>query len=91
MALGGDTAALAALYEGVGALRSPHFETVTCPALVITGDRDDMAGGTAEDLSQHLPRAEAITLADLDHLGAAFDPQFADAVVAFLAAHYPTG
>jgi pimeloyl-ACP methyl ester carboxylesterase len=87
--LGGDIEALAALFEGLGRQRSPELAAVTCPTLVITGADDDMSGGSPDDLAARLPCAEAITLAGLDHLGAVFDPQFADQVIGFLGRRFP--
>lgn len=86
--LGGDIVALAALFEGLGRQKSPELSAVTCPTLVITGADDDMSGGSPDELAALLPCAEAITLAGLDHLGAVFDPQFADQVIGFLDRRY---
>ncbi len=82
--LGGDIAALAALFEGLGRQKAPDLSSVTCPTLVITGSEDDMSGGSPDELADRLPCAEAITLVGLDHLGAVFDAQFADQVIGFL-------
>ena len=80
-ATGADRRALAAVQ------RSPKksfggLAAVDVPALVIVGDRDDLAG-PADELAAALPEAKALTVSG-DHLNAVLDPRFAEAVVAFL-------
>lgn len=79
---GADRLALAAQAESVD--RSPiDASLVTATSLVIVGDRDELAG-RPEVLADAL-RAE-LRIVEGDHLGAVAAPDFAPAIVEFLAA-----
>jgi pimeloyl-ACP methyl ester carboxylesterase len=82
---GNDAAALAAC------LRRPHealvpadLAAVTCPVLVVLGDKD--FAGPAEPLVEALPNATLLSLRGLDHFGTPKDFRFLDAALEFLEA-----
>ena len=57
---------------------------ITSPVLVAVGDRD-VIGGSATDLAALIPGAEALVIADRDHMKAVGDRSYKDGVLAFLA------
>lgn len=63
-------------------LTEPELAAVTCPVLVVLGDRDFIGG--ANRLTAALPRAEFVTLRGVDHFAAASDFGAIDAVMRFL-------
>lgn len=81
-----DPAALAAL------LRRPHpipltdegLARITCPVLVVLGDRD--FAGPADPLLERLPDARLVTLRGVDHFATPKDFGFIDAALSFLGA-----
>jgi len=81
-----DRAALAAL------VRRPHpipltdegLANVTCPVLVVIGDRD--FAGPADPLVEKLPDARLVVLRNVDHFATPKDFGFIDAALEFLGA-----
>ena len=63
-------------------LTEPELAAVTCPVLVVLGDRDFIGG--ADRLMAALPRAEFVTLRGVDHFATASDFGAIDAVMRFL-------
>ncbi|MEL7049684.1 MAG: alpha/beta fold hydrolase, partial [Pseudomonadota bacterium] len=59
---------------------------ITCPALVVVGDRD-VVGGSAEKLAELMPNAMAKTLKNRDHMKAVGDADYKSTVMAFLDGH----
>jgi pimeloyl-ACP methyl ester carboxylesterase len=79
-----DLKALAACIRSARApLTADKVQTIASPALVVTGDRDVIAG-PAEDLAALLPRGRAVTLLDRDHMKAVGDAGFKAEVETFL-------
>jgi pimeloyl-ACP methyl ester carboxylesterase len=80
-AIGGDRVALAAQAEALHATPIP-LGTITVPALVLTG-RDDHLATRPEVLADAIPGA-VLRVVPGDHLGAVREPEFRDALTAFL-------
>jgi pimeloyl-ACP methyl ester carboxylesterase len=82
---GNDRAALAACLRRPGGPMSPAvLEAVTCPVLVVLGDRD--FAGPAAPLVDALPDARLVTLKGCDHFATPKDFRFIDAALAFVGA-----
>ena len=58
---------------------------IICPALVVAGDRDDIAGAV-EPLVDALPNGHGLTLQGKDHMTAVGDKVYKREVVRFLEA-----
>jgi pimeloyl-ACP methyl ester carboxylesterase len=88
-ATGADRIALAAVQRGWRSATNPPLDTgrITARVLVVTGDRDHLAG-PAEALAARLPHADAMTVAG-DHDGALASPAFRRAILDFLATPAP--
>lgn len=56
---------------------------ISCPVLVAVGS-EDVIGGSAEDLAELIPTAEAYVIASRDHMKAVGDQGYKAAVLAFL-------
>lgn len=81
---GNDPGALVAfLRRPVRRLVDPELAAVTCPVLVVLGDRDFIGG--ADRLVAALPRAELVSLRGVDHFATASDFGAIDAVMRVLA------
>jgi pimeloyl-ACP methyl ester carboxylesterase len=82
---GNDRAALAAcLRRQQTPLTREDLARVSCPVLVVLGDRD--FSGPAQPLVDALPDAKLATLAGADHFGTPKDFRFVDAALEFLGA-----
>jgi pimeloyl-ACP methyl ester carboxylesterase len=80
---GNDIVALAAVMKrGRGALSPDMLGTVTCPTLVVIGDRD--FAGPGEPLADALPNATLRTLRNVDHFATPESFGFIDAALEFL-------
>lgn len=80
---GNDPAAVAAfLRRDVFALDRAALAAITCPVLVVLGDRD--FAGPADELVAALPRAQLVTLRGTDHFGTTSDYRCIGAVLDFL-------
>jgi pimeloyl-ACP methyl ester carboxylesterase len=79
-----DPAALAALVRRTNrvALTDEDLARISCPVLVVIGDRDD--AGPADPLVERLPDARLIVLRNVDHFATPKDLGFIDAALAFL-------
>jgi len=78
-----DRAALAALMRRNAPAVTPDLlRAVTCPVLVVLGDRD--FAGPAGPLMEALPHAELVTLPGVDHFATPRDYRCIDAVLGFL-------
>jgi pimeloyl-ACP methyl ester carboxylesterase len=82
---GNDPKALAAVLRRPTPPLTPEMlEAVTCPVLVVLGDRD--FAGPADPLMDALPNATLVTLKGVDHLATPTDFGFIDATLEFLGA-----
>ncbi|GAB5375848.1 MAG: alpha/beta hydrolase [Acuticoccus sp.] len=82
---GADREALAAcILASRQTLTPEEVGRITVPALVVAGDKDDIAG-SADELAALIPGARAVTLPGRDHMTAVGDKDHKDAVVQFLA------
>ena len=80
-----DPLALAAcLRRPTHALTAEQLGGVTCPVLVVLGDKD--FAGPADPLVEALPDAKLVTLRGADHFGTPKDFRFLDAALEFLEA-----
>jgi pimeloyl-ACP methyl ester carboxylesterase len=80
---GNDPAALAACLRGRRSRLQPEqLAAVTCPVLVVLGDRD--FAGPADPLLEALPDARLVSLRGADHFGTPKDFRFLDAALGFL-------
>jgi pimeloyl-ACP methyl ester carboxylesterase len=80
---GNDPKALAAcLRRPVPALTPEQLGVITCPVLVVLGDRD--FAGPPDPLIAALPNATLLTLKGVDHLATPTDFGFIDATLEFL-------
>jgi pimeloyl-ACP methyl ester carboxylesterase len=80
---GNDPEALVAfLRRPVRHLTEPELAVVTCPVLVVLGDRDFIGG--ADRLMAALPQGALVTLRGVDHFATASDFGAIDAVMRFL-------
>jgi pimeloyl-ACP methyl ester carboxylesterase len=81
---GNDRQALAALLRrpDEGALTEESLAAVTCPVLVVIGDRD--FAGPADRLVAALPNARGVTLRNVDHFATPESFGFIDATLEFL-------
>ena len=80
---GNDPAALAACLRGaVERIEPASLAAVTCPVLVVLGDRD--FAGPAEPLVAALPDPTLVVVAGLDHFATPKDFRFVDAALRFL-------
>jgi pimeloyl-ACP methyl ester carboxylesterase len=80
-----DRLALAACMRRPSERLTPErLATLTCPVLVVLGDRD--FAGPAEPLVEALPDARLVTLRGTDHFGTPKDFRFIDAALEFLEA-----
>jgi pimeloyl-ACP methyl ester carboxylesterase len=80
-----DRAALAAcLRRPSGRLTPEQLRTVSCPVLVVLGDKD--FAGPPDPLVDALPDARLVTLHGADHFGTPKDFRFLDAGLEFLEA-----
>ena len=79
-----DPAALAALVRRTNriTLTDEDLARITCPVLVVIGDRDD--AGPAEPLVERLPDARLVVLRNVDHFATPKDFGFIDAALGFL-------
>lgn len=78
-----DPRALAALLEGgQHPLRAQDLAAVTCPTLIVLGDRD--FAGPPDPLVDALPDARLVVLPRTDHFATPKDFRFIDAVLGFL-------
>jgi pimeloyl-ACP methyl ester carboxylesterase len=80
---GADRAALAACMRADPWSAPVDWDAITCPTLVLVGDRDDLVG-TPEPLAAKIKGSE-IKVVSGDHLSAVGDPAFTQAIVEFLA------
>jgi pimeloyl-ACP methyl ester carboxylesterase len=80
---GADRKALAALSRSSALRFDVRFEAITVPTLVLVGAGDTLISSPSE-LAGKLPSARMVTVTG-DHLGAPYDPRFAQAIVDFLA------
>ncbi len=79
-----DRKALAACMEGLDPLLEPErLAAVTCPVLVVLGDRD--FAGPADELMAALPVAELRTLRGVDHFATPKNFGFLDAALQWVA------
>lgn len=79
-----DLKALAACIRGSrDPISAQALQALACPVLVAVGS-EDVIGGAAEELAALIPGAEALVIADRDHMKAVGDRRYKDAVVAFL-------
>jgi pimeloyl-ACP methyl ester carboxylesterase len=82
---GNDPLALAAcLRRPAQRLQPADLATLTCPVLVVLGDRD--FAGPPDPLVAALPEARLVTLRGADHFGTPKDFRFIDAALEFLEA-----
>ncbi|MDQ1373376.1 MAG: hypothetical protein QOJ09_714 [Actinomycetota bacterium] len=82
---GNDAAALAAVLRRPAPPLTPDMlAAVTCPVLVVLGDRD--FAGPPNPLVDALPNATLVTLKNVDHLATPTDFGFIDATLEFLGA-----
>jgi pimeloyl-ACP methyl ester carboxylesterase len=80
---GNDPAALAAcLRRPSMPMTADQLGNVTCPVLVVLGDRDEM--GPADPLLEALPDATFVSLRGIDHLATPGNFGFVDAALEFL-------
>ena len=78
-----DKSALAAfLRREVKPLTAEQLGAITCPVLVVLGDKD--FAGPADPLVDALPNAKLVTLAGADHFATPKDFRFIDAALEFL-------
>ncbi|MBI1648946.1 alpha/beta fold hydrolase [Hyphomicrobium sulfonivorans] len=83
---GSDLKALAVCIRSARApLTADAVATLKRPVLVVVGDRD-VIGGSADELAALIPGAQAVTLANRDHMKAVGDRKFKAAVLDFFAA-----
>lgn len=81
---GQDREALAACYQVPrDQLTDADLTQVGVPALVVAGDRDEIAG-SAERLAEPFPQGEAVTIPRRDHMRTVGDPAYKQAVLTFL-------
>jgi pimeloyl-ACP methyl ester carboxylesterase len=84
---GNDAEALVACMQSPRPrLDDGRLAKVTCPVLVVLGDRD--FAGPADPLVDALPDAKLITLAGVDHFATPKDFKFIDATLDFLGASF---
>ena len=83
---GGDPEALAAYLRRPGhhPLTDEGLARISCPVLVVLGDRD--FAGPADPLLERLPDARLVTLRGVDHFGTPKAFPFIDAALEFLGA-----
>ncbi len=82
---GNDPKALAAFIQrSQPRLDREHLETVTCPAMVIIGDKD--FAGPGEPLAEAMPNGECVTLRGIDHFGLPKSFDFVEKGLDFLGA-----
>lgn len=82
---GNDPLALAACLRRPGRKVAPaDLATISCPVLVVLGDRD--FAGPADPLMEALQDARLVTLPGADHFGTPKDFRFIDAALEFLEA-----
>ncbi|HEU0157759.1 MAG TPA: alpha/beta hydrolase [Hyphomicrobiaceae bacterium] len=82
---GSDLAALAACIRGAREPISREMVAkIACPVLVASGT-EDVIGGSAEDLAQLIPGAQALPIPRRDHMLAVGDRVYKEGVLAFLA------
>jgi pimeloyl-ACP methyl ester carboxylesterase len=82
---GSDLAALAACIRGSREPISREMVAkISCPVLVATGT-EDVIGGSAAELAQLIPGAQALPIPRRDHMLAVGDRVYKDGVLAFLA------
>jgi pimeloyl-ACP methyl ester carboxylesterase len=81
---GNDRVALAAVLKrpDEGPFTKEQLAAVTCPVLVVIGDRD--FAGPADQLIDALPDARGVTLRNVDHFATPESFGFIDAVLEFL-------
>lgn len=78
-----DLEALAACMLGLARSEPLDYGAVTAPALIVNGDRDELALGGA-DLAGRIRGARFVELAGRDHLSAVPDRRFKEAALSFL-------
>ncbi len=82
---GNDPVALAAVLRGQSARLAPtDLVTVTCPTLVVIGDRD--VAGPGDPLVEALPDARLCVLRNVDHFATPESFGFIDAALEFIGA-----
>lgn len=59
------------------------LKEATCPILVVAGDRDELAGAP-EGLANLLPKGEAVSIPNRDHMRTVGDPTYKKIVLEFL-------
>src|SRR3712207_2254134 len=80
---GNDPRALAAVMRAdTSALTEEQLGRITCPVLVVVGDKDFV--GSPDRLVAALPDARAKVLRNVDHFGTPKDFGFLDAALSFL-------
>jgi pimeloyl-ACP methyl ester carboxylesterase len=79
---GADRAALAAIQSAPRFVGEADVESIAVPTLVLTGDRDTMAGDPGA-LAERIPGARALVVHG-DHLSAVRDPAFIGSILEFL-------
>lgn len=80
---GNDLAALTACMKGIRPRITPErLSAVTCPVLVVIGDKD--FAGPGEPLAAALPDARLVTLRNVDHFALTEEFKCIDAVLEFL-------
>jgi pimeloyl-ACP methyl ester carboxylesterase len=81
-----DRAALAACMRSSRQKITPaELSAITCPVLVVAGEKDDIAGPVAPLLAA-IPGAQGLTLAGRNHMNAVGDRTYKEAVINFLSA-----
>jgi pimeloyl-ACP methyl ester carboxylesterase len=80
-----DLKALAACMRSVRVkIREDALARITCPVLVVAGDKDDVAGDV-QPLVDAIPGAEGLVLPGRNHMNAVGDMTFKRSVLAFFA------
>jgi len=81
---GSDRRALAACIRGAREpLTREMVARIGCPVLVVAGG-DDVIAGSADDLANLIPGAEALTIPRRDHMRTVGDPAYMQGVLGFL-------
>jgi pimeloyl-ACP methyl ester carboxylesterase len=80
---GNDVTALAAVFRRPRSA-VPDLAAITCPTLVIIGDRDE--AGPGEPLVERLPNGSLTTLRNVDHFATPESFGFIDSALAFIGA-----
>jgi pimeloyl-ACP methyl ester carboxylesterase len=79
-----DGKALAACMRGIKQpLREAEIRGITAPTLIVSGEKDDVAG-SVEDLVSLMPRAEGLVIAGRNHMNTVGDKAYKAAAIRFL-------